>query len=156
MSKSGSQDLISKLYVDVAGGTTILVDSTDQKLWPPQNDDFFAPPKKTLDPFISFDKEHTRVPWDLIPSDHFKGMNFTVNINPDPNCDWYTYDTDKKTFSTHLRQFIQHCTCNGLIEKCTFIYEYGRFGKLHGKLHFHGLVKTKRKKRIITRNIIKI
>ena len=105
-------------------------------------------------PMRAFTKSHSRVPWDLIPDEHFKGMNFMININPDPNCDWYTSHNDKDNLIPRMISLIQESLTNSIIKKATIVYEYGKFGKEHGKLHFHGLVSTT-KKQELQKNILK-
>lgn len=89
-------------------------------------------------PFVLHDAMHTRVFWDSIHEDHFKGMNHMVNINPDPYMEYYTHDLDKKTLCNKLKELINYSKNQGYIDKCTFVYERG-----NGKIHFHGMVKTK-------------
>ncbi len=90
-------------------------------------------------------QHNVRMPWDLIPENTMKGCNFFVTLNPDPNMDWYTNDTDKKTIITKFLKTIQELKDLNIINKCVFIYEYGKYGKKHGKLHFHGFIKTTQK-----------
>ena len=125
--------------INMNGGTTSLVDSTAP---------YFGP-NLIGDPIKYYSKLHTRVPWDLIPECHFRGMNFMVNINPDANCDWYTHDTDKQNLVPRLISLIEESKTKSLINKATFVYEYGKFGKQHGKLHFHGLIQTNKKQEFL-------
>lgn len=87
-----------------------------------------------------WEREGYRKPWNLIPDKHFKGMNFFVTINPDSNCDWYTHDVDRKTIVSRFLNAIQHLKNNLIILKSISVYEYGRYGKKHGKLHFHCII----------------
>lgn len=84
-----------------------------------------------------------RILWDDIPDKFYKGMNFLVTINPDPNCDWYIGDTHKATIITKYLNLMEKLQMNCTIRSSISIYEYGKYGKAHGKLHFHALIKTK-------------
>lgn len=86
-----------------------------------------------------------RCPWELIPEKVVKGCNFFFTINPDPHVDWYTHDSDKKTIIPKFLLLLQELKDKGIIINSVSVYEYGKFGKRHGKLHFHGIIKTKRR-----------
>ncbi len=85
---------------------------------------------------------NVRTPWDKLPDKLFQGMNFFFTINPDPNCEWYTTDCDKKVIVTKFLTLIERLKFRHLINKSISIYEYGQYGAKHGKLHFHGFLKT--------------
>ena len=85
---------------------------------------------------------NVRTPWDKLPEKLFQGMNFFFTINPDPNCEWYTTDCDKKVIVTKFLSLIEQLKFRHLINKSISIYEYGQYGAKHGKLHFHGFLKT--------------
>ena len=89
-----------------------------------------------------------RNPWDRIPDKLYKGMNFFFTLNPDPNCEWYTHDTDKKKIVTQFLCMMQELKFQHLINKSISIYEYGKYGAKHGKLHFHGFIQTKDKQSV--------
>lgn len=89
-----------------------------------------------------WDTTKVRTPWDKIPEKHLAGMNFFFTLNPDPNCEWYTHDVDKKVIVTKFLTLIQELKFRHLINKSISIYEYGQYGAKHGKLHFHGFLKT--------------
>jgi len=91
-----------------------------------------------------------RKPWDLIPSSHYRAMNFFVTINPDPNTDWYTTDTDKKVIIPLFLNLMQKLKNLDIIKKSISIYEYGKHGKKNGKLHFHCLISTKEKMEMLS------
>ncbi len=86
--------------------------------------------------------DQVRTPWDKLPDNLLKGMNFFFTINPDPNCEWYTTDCDKKVIVTRFLKLIQELKFRHLINKSISIYEYGKYGAKHGKLHFHGFIQT--------------
>ena len=85
---------------------------------------------------------NVRTPWDKIPEKLLQGMNFFFTINPDPNCEWYTTDCDKKVIVTKFLTLIEQLKNRHIINKSISIYEYGQYGAKHGKLHFHGFLKT--------------
>ena len=87
--------------------------------------------------------QNVRIPWDKLPDNLLPGMNFFITINPDPNCEWYTTDCDKKVIVTKFLTVIQELKFQNIINKSLAIYEYGQYGAKHGKLHFHLFIKTK-------------
>ena len=94
-----------------------------------------------------WNEEHIRVPWDLISEKYTHGGNLFFTINPDPNVDWYTHNTDKKTIFTKYLTMMEKLKSSQIIKKSICVYEYGKYGRCngHGKLHFHGFVLTKDK-----------
>ncbi len=89
-----------------------------------------------------WDIVNVRTPWDMIPEKLLSGMNFFFTLNPDPNVEWYTTDTDKKVIITKFLTCIQELKIRHTINKSISVYEYGQYGAKHGKLHFHGFLKT--------------
>lgn len=88
-----------------------------------------------------------RMPWDLIGLKHYKGMNFFFTINPDPSIDFYE---NKKLFLVpKILILLEKLKDEGLVKKSIIVYEWGKFGKKHGKLHFHGMLQTKDKQACI-------
>lgn len=79
-----------------------------------------------------------RQPWDCISMDYIKGLNFTFTLNPDPNMDPSVYN-NKKIMNDRLISLLHH---NESIQKAIVVYEWGSKGASHGKLHYHGLIKT--------------
>jgi len=88
-----------------------------------------------------------RMPWELIVPKHYKGMNFFFTINPDPDLDFY--ENKKKFLIPKVLILLDKLKDEGLVKKSIVIYEWGKFGKKHGKLHFHGMLQTKDKQSCI-------
>ena len=87
--------------------------------------------------------DNYRSPWDTIPDDHLKGLNFTFNLNIDTNID--NYENTKKFQIPKVLLFLEKMKTDKIIFKYIIVYEWGKFGKKSGKLHFHGLIKTKQR-----------
>ena len=81
-----------------------------------------------------------RSPWEMIPESHFKGLNFSFNLNIDPNVD--QYENTKKWQIPKVLLHLQKQKNDGIIKKYVLVYEWGKYGQKHGKLHFHGLIQT--------------
>lgn len=110
---------------NLVGHTSSLVDSMPSKPW------------KTM---------RHRQPWQDIANKHYKGMNFFFTINPDPDIDFY--ENTKKFLIPKILILFDKLKSEGLIKKSLIIYEWGKFGKKHGKLHFHGFLQTKDKQTV--------
>ena len=89
-------------------------------------------------------KSNWRKPWDMLPNDYPEKFNYHITINPDPKCDWIVDNncTDKKTHHKQLREFLKESFNLKLFSDVCIIYEYGRYGKKYGKLHYHCLFRT--------------
>lgn len=81
---------------------------------------------------------NVRIPWTDIPKNHLKGMNFFFTLQPDPSCDWYTSDMDKKTIIPKFLEAMEELKMKQIISRSISIYEIGE----HEKIHFHGFLKT--------------
>lgn len=106
----------------LAASTSTLVDSTSPNPW---------------------FKDHYRSPWNSFEGSHLKGMNFFLTINPDPDIDYY--NNSKKFLIPLMLKTLEKLKSSELINKYCIVYEWGQFGKKHGKLHFHGFIKTKKR-----------
>lgn len=84
-----------------------------------------------------------RTPWEIIPEKYYKGLNFNFTLNPDPNIDYY--ENTKKWLIPKVLTLIKKLKDDGIIKKLILVYEWGTYGKKHGKLHFHGLIQTNNK-----------
>lgn len=89
---------------------------------------------------------NVRVPWDKVPDKVLNGGNFFFTINPDPDVEWYTKDNDKKTIVTKFLTLFHKLKNQDIIKKSVSVYEYGKYGAKHGKIHFHGFISTTDKK----------
>ena len=98
-------------------------------------------------PIVPWKSDHYRASWDTIPIGHVKGMNLSININMDNTLDWYA-NTKKIQIPAILLCF-EKIKLEGIINKYVLVYEWGKYGKKDGKLHYHGLVKTKKKDEFI-------
>lgn len=89
-------------------------------------------------------KSNWRKPWAMLPNDYPEKFNYHMTINPDPKCDWIINNNcvDKKTIHKQLRSFLKECFYLKLFSDVCIIYEYGRYGKKYGKLHYHCLFRT--------------
>lgn len=92
---------------------------------------------------IPWKHPHHRSPWDKIPDTHYKGMNFTFNINPDPDIEGY--ENTKKFLIPKVLLLLEKLMADKIINKYIIVYEWGKYGKKHGKLHFHGVIKTQKR-----------
>lgn len=81
---------------------------------------------------------NTHTPWTEIPKNHLKGMNFFFSLQPDPSCEWYTSDMDKKVIITKFLEAMEYMKIKQIISRSISIYEIGK----HSKIHFHGFLKT--------------
>lgn len=87
-----------------------------------------------------WDIANVRRSWDNVHEKSLKG-NLFVTVNPDPNCDWYTTNNDKKLLVTKFLTLIHKLKIDSKLISSVFVYEYGQ-GKKDGKIHFHGIIKT--------------
>ena len=106
--------------------------------------------ERPLQPWIT---ANVRRAWDVVPQKSLRG-NFFMTLNPDPNCDWYTTNNDKKTIVTKFLTAIEKLKASRILLSSVFVYEYGDKGKKDGKIHFHGIIKTEDKD-AITNAILK-
>lgn len=81
-----------------------------------------------------------RMPWNLIPEAHYRGLNFSFNLNMDAHIK--DYQNSKKWQIPKVLLFLEKLKMDKIIYKYIIVYEYGKYGKKHGKIHYHGLVKT--------------
>lgn len=88
-----------------------------------------------------------RCPWAHIADSHYRGMNFNFTLNPDPNIDYF--ENTKKFLIPLVLKTFEKLKHDGLINKLIIVYEWGEYGKKHGKLHFHGLFKSKKRSEVI-------
>lgn len=89
---------------------------------------------------VPWKDKHYRCPWDEIPEEHMKGMNFFFTLNIDPSIDGY--ENTKKWQIPKVLLFFKKMQMDRIISKYVIVYEWGKKGKSHGKLHFHGFIKT--------------
>lgn len=83
----------------------------------------------------------TRYPWELISDSYYKGLNLTINLNPDPNkIEEYN---NKKYVNNILINYIEN---EKTITKAIGVYEWGKNGPKYGKLHYHIILKTQNRK----------
>lgn len=87
--------------------------------------------------------------WADVNKDSLKGYNFFLTLNPDTSCDWYTHDLDKKNIIPRYLECIEKAQFRHIIKSSLSIYEFGKYGKKHGKIHFHALIKTSNKKALL-------
>ena len=90
---------------------------------------------------IPWKTKEYRMPWELIPDSHYKGLNFSFNINMDSDID--NYENTKKWQIPKILLFMERLKGEGIIKKYVIVYEYGKYGAKHGKLHYHGLIQTR-------------
>ena len=81
-----------------------------------------------------------RAPWDNVPETHLKGLNFSFNLNMDEHIS--DYENTKKWQIPKVLLLLEKLKADKIISKYIIVYEYGKYGKANGKLHYHGLVKT--------------
>lgn len=89
-----------------------------------------------------------RSPWDKIDEKFIKGMNLSVNLNIDPSVEWY--ENTKKVQIPKVLLFFEKMKMERIINKYIIVYEWGKYGKKEGKLHYHMLVKTTKKNELVT------
>jgi len=89
-------------------------------------------------------KSNWRKPWDMLPDDYPEKFNYHITINPDPKCTWIVDNDcrDRKTHHKQLRKFLKESFYLKLFSDVVVIYEYGKYGKKYGKLHYHCLFRT--------------
>lgn len=97
-----------------------------------------------IDPVGLMLHKNWRKPWDMLPSDYPEKFNYHMTINPDPKCTWIIDNNcrDRKTHHKQLRSFLKEAFYLKLFSDVVIIYEYGKYGKKFGKLHYHCLFKT--------------
>lgn len=88
-----------------------------------------------------------RSPWENIEEKHLKGMNFFFTLNIDPSVEWY--ENTKKRQIPRVLLFFEKMKRYQLISRYVIIYEWGKKGKSHGKLHYHGFIKTNYKNELL-------
>ena len=81
-----------------------------------------------------------RCPWDEVEDSHLKGMNFFFTLNIDPSVEWY--ENTKKCQIPRVLNFFDELKYKSIINRFIIVYEWGKKGKSHGKLHYHGFIKT--------------
>lgn len=93
-------------------------------------------------------KENWRKPYALFPEGYHKQFNYSFTINPDPRCKWIKDNDcrDRKSHHARLREFISDAHAKKLFSAVIVIYEYGKYGKKFGKLHYHLLFRTAKAK----------
>lgn len=89
---------------------------------------------------IPWKTKNYRSPWEHIPETHRKGCNLSFNLNIDP--DITDFENTKKWQIPKVLLFFEELKLKHIIQKVIIVYEWGKFGKAHGTLHFHGMVKT--------------
>lgn len=89
-----------------------------------------------------------RSPWKTIPEGHLKGLNFSFNLNMDTNI--ADYENTKKWQIPRVLLFLEKLKADHIINKYLIVYEWGEYGKKNGKLHYHGLIKTKYRNEFVT------
>ena len=97
-------------------------------------------------PFIPWKSIRHRMPWDLLPDKLIKGMNFFITVNPDPDIDYY--ENTKAFLVPKMLNLLDKLKSERLILKSIIVYEWGKSGAKHGKLHFHGFIKTKNRQEV--------
>lgn len=98
-------------------------------------------------PLPPWKTDQYRSPWSLVPESHLKGMNFLWTLNVDPAVEGY--ENTKKRQIPALLLFLDKIKRHMLINKSVVVYEWGNKGKSHGKLHFHGMLKTSKKDQVV-------
>ncbi len=96
---------------------------------------------------VPWKTDQYRSPWDTIEESHLKGMNFFFTLNIDPSIEWY--ENTKKCQIPKVLLFFEKMKIRQLISRYVIIYEWGTKGKSHGKLHYHGFIKTKQKNELL-------
>lgn len=86
---------------------------------------------------------HIRIPWSLVPTKWFRGLNLSINLNPDPS---KIPDFNNKLVVNNI--LINYIRDEVHIQKAIAVYEYGPKGKTYGKLHFHIAIKTNNQKAV--------
>lgn len=86
------------------------------------------------------------MPWNLLPDKLIKGMNFFITVNPDPDIDYY--ENTKSFLIPKMLNLLDKLKSERLILKSIIVYEWGKSGAKHGKLHFHGFIKTKNRQEV--------
>lgn len=82
-----------------------------------------------------------RHPWDKVNDHYYKDLNLVVNLNPDPKkIEDYN---NKKLVNKILLNFIDN---EKTVTKAIGVYEWGKYGTNHGKLHYHFMVKVTNRK----------
>lgn len=94
-----------------------------------------------------------RSPWELLDDNHLKGMNFIWTLNCDPAVE--NYANTKKVQIPLLLNLLDNIKFSGDMQKSIVVYEWGKQGKRHGKLHFHGMLKTHNKNQV-TQEFLKV
>lgn len=96
---------------------------------------------------VPWKTDRWRSPWENIEENHLKGMNFFFTLNIDPSVEWY--ENTKKCQIPRVIDFFEKMKRQQLISRYVIIYEWGKYGKSHGKLHYHGFIKSIRKPELI-------
>ena len=104
-------------------------------------------------PITPWNTDSVRTPWDAVPEKVLNGGNFFFTINPDPNVSWY--DGKKKTIVGKFLTLMEKLKKENTIKKSISVYEYGKYGAKHGKLHFHGFILTTDKE-LLEKDIYKV
>ena len=100
------------------------------------------------------DKYRYNLDWDDVNEKRLRGFNFFMTLNPDPSCDWYVHERDKKSIIPRYLEMIEYLKFRYIIKSSLSIYEYGKYGKKGGRIHFHALIKSDNKKELI-QNVLK-
>lgn len=94
---------------------------------------------------IPWKTKEYRQPWEHIPEEFYKGLNISFNLNMDSDID--NYENTKKWQIPKVLLFFERLKRDGIIKKYIIVYEYGKYGAKHGKLHYHGLIQTRDRER---------
>lgn len=94
--------------------------------------------------------QNWRTPWDKLPMQFPSIFNYHFTINPDPKCSWITNNDCRcrKTHHKQLREFLSDAYNQKLFSNTCIVYEYGKYGKKFGKLHYHCLFRTAKAKKL--------
>ncbi len=98
---------------------------------------------------IPWKSPNYRSPWETIPETHLKGCNFSFNLNMDTNIEGY--ENTKKWQIPRVLLFLEKLKADHIINKYVIVYEWGKYGKKNGKIHYHGIIKTKQRDEFVAR-----
>lgn len=89
---------------------------------------------------VPWKTKNYRSPWNQIPEQHLKGCNLSFNLNLDTHI--IGYQNTRKWQIPRILLFFEQLKQKSIIKKYIIVYEWGKEGKSHGKLHYHGMVKS--------------
>lgn len=100
-----------------------------------------------------------RVPWLNITDKDLQSCNLSFNLNPDMRVDFDC--KDRLVTNPMLMQVFWDLKCDAIVKKIICVYEYGKQGKQHGKLHFHGICQLQtspggQARQIFEKNLLKV